>query len=131
MHAEIREDIGDLVGSRDTEVYKFMLPRSRQICALEMDRSARRRQHARKHIEERAFARAVRSDDRRHLAPLESCRDALQRDETAKPASYTFNGKKRRAHRIAFVKKVPQIPLGKNRTKRMKIDPTMICQCEV
>jgi len=73
----------DLEGAPDAAIDNAMRRQSRDLEAIEGDRSRRRHQRAGKHVEDRALARSVRADQANNLAALDLKRHVVDRGEPA------------------------------------------------
>src|SRR5207237_4536176 len=77
QHGQLREDAGDLEGTRDAAPAARRGGERGDVVAVEEDTTRRRRQEPRDQVEQRGLPGAVRSDDRPQLARLHRETDAV------------------------------------------------------
>ena len=80
----------DLEGAADAAVDDAVRGDARDLRAVEQDRSRRRHQRARQHVEDRALAGAVRADQAENLALLDPERYVVNRGEAAEALHQPF-----------------------------------------
>ena len=80
----------DLEGAADAAVDDAVRGDARDLRAVEQDRSGRRHQRARQHVEDRALAGAVRADQAENLALLDPERYVVNSGEAAKTLHQPF-----------------------------------------
>src|SRR5689334_20663711 len=81
------QDVGDLVGARDTGPRDQVRRQSGDVGAVEQDAARGRTQHAGHAIEEGALARAVWADDGANLAAFDIKVDLVERRQSTKADS--------------------------------------------
>ena len=89
-HAEMRKDIGDLVGLGDAEPGHRVLRQPRDLPAFELDAARARRHLARDQAKQRRLPRPVGADDRAKLARANGEGDVLHGGEAAEVATQPF-----------------------------------------
>ena len=101
-HAEPVKRPRDLEGAADAAIDDAVRSHARDLRTVEQDRSRRRHQRARQHVEDRALAGAVRADQAENLALLHPERHVIDSGEATKTLHQPFYSQHARTSAYSF-----------------------------